>query len=147
MSFNILRKRKKIRGRVVFGFPCTPSIKDSVKNLARQIRVPIYPLAEHLLQIGTVQIEADLEDEEFKKDLENHLINEHLLPAVLVAENEHDLDVMIEAKKRRLLHLELEKVIRTLVRMVEKENIPAEMLVNVTRAIIRDTREVRRAGD
>ncbi|MEE9399826.1 MAG: hypothetical protein V3V23_06115 [Dehalococcoidales bacterium] len=142
----MLFKKKKPR-RPIFGFPCTPAIKYAVKSLAGQIRVPVYPLAEHLLQIGATQIETDLEDEESKKDLENHLINEHLLPPVLDVENEHDIDAMIEAKKRRLLHQELEKVVRTLMGMVEREHIPVSLLADVTRAIIKDARYKRGSPD
>lgn len=145
MLFNIIKKRKKT-GRRVFGFPCTPGIKMAVLVMARRIGVPNYVLCEHLLQLAVAQISIDLEDPESERELVEHLISNHLLQPALV-DNGYDEDAVEKARKQRLLHLELEKVIRALVRMVEEENVPAEMLVNVTRAIIKDARQNRRVRD
>jgi len=141
VPFNIIRKRKI--GRRVFGFPCTPEIKIVVLAMARRIGVPNYVLCEHLLQLAAAQISIDLEDPESERELKEHLISSHLLQPVL-AENEYDGDAVKRAKKQRLLHQELEKVVRALVGMVEQENIPVKMLANVTRAIIEDARQTRR---
>lgn len=139
MPFNFIQKRKKQIGRKTFGFPCTPGIKIAVLAMARRIGVPNYVLCEHLLQLAAAQISIDLEDPESERELKQHLISSHLLQPVL-AENEYDEDAVERARKKRLLHQELEKVVRTLMGMVEREHIPVRLLADVTRAVIKDAR-------
>jgi len=71
--------RKRRRKRKVFGFLCDPNLAFGVRFIAADLEVPIYTVAEHLLQLGVAQMYPALEDEEHKKELQEHLINEHLL--------------------------------------------------------------------
>ncbi|MDP2950231.1 MAG: hypothetical protein Q8P22_11915 [Chloroflexota bacterium] len=93
-------KRERPRKRTTFGFACDPGISAVVKLLARKLEVPIYPLAEHVLQLGLAQVLALQEDEEFKKALQQHLAHQHLLVPLLNEENEYDLKAIAMARTK-----------------------------------------------
>ena len=71
--------KKSQRRRKVFGFLCDPELAVGVKMLAAALESPIYPLAEHLLQLGARQIAPALKDPELTKRLQQHLLKGHLL--------------------------------------------------------------------
>ena len=75
--------RKKRKKRKVFGFLCDEDLAFGVKMLAAYFETPIYPLVEHLLQLGAALVLPALEDEELKRELQEHLANEHLLVPTL----------------------------------------------------------------
>ena len=78
--------RKKRRVRKVFGFLCDPELALGVKLLAHQLEVPIYPLAEHLLQLGAGEVIREIEQPERKRKLQDHLLNGHLLVPALTGD-------------------------------------------------------------
>jgi hypothetical protein len=88
--------RKKPKKRKVFGFLCDPNLARGVKTLARYLEVPIYPLAEHLIQLGAGLVVPALDDEEKKKELQEHLANEHLLVPSFDKDNEYDKELLFK---------------------------------------------------
>jgi len=93
--------RKKPTKRRVFGFLCDPSLALAVKFIAHDLQCPIYPVAEHLLQLGAALVLPALEDEELKKELQEHLVREHLLVPTLDGQSEYDRATMAEALTKK----------------------------------------------
>ena len=81
-------RRKKQKKRKVFGFLCDPNLALSVKLMAKHLETPIYPVAEHLLQLGMKEMVAILHDEALKEELQRHLLQEHLLVTELNEQSE-----------------------------------------------------------
>lgn len=69
--------------------------------IATRLECPIYPVAEHMLQLGAEQVYPALQDEEFKKELQDHLASEHLLVPALAEQNEYDKAVVAKARKEQ----------------------------------------------
>ena len=69
--------------------------------LAADLGTPIYPVVEHLLQLGAAQILPALQREELKKQLQEHLLREHLLVPSLGEKNQNDLDMLAKAIMKR----------------------------------------------
>ncbi len=63
-------------------------LASGVKLLAHALEVPIYPLAEHLLQLGAREVFRELEDPERKKRLQEHLLQGRLLVPALTGEED-----------------------------------------------------------
>jgi hypothetical protein len=93
--------RNKARKRKVFGFLCDPQIARAVKVTARYLESPIYPVAEHLIQLGAQLVLLELQSEESKKKLKEHLVNEHLLAPNVDKENDYDSEIVAKALKKR----------------------------------------------
>lgn len=108
----MLFKKKKPR-RPVFGFLCSPTLAALIRGTARNLRLPIFCLAEHVVQAGLAVILPQLEDEGFRERLCAHLIESHLLVDA-AGENEYDRAAMAEARQKEVARLEREKVIRLL---------------------------------
>ena len=81
-------KRKKQKERKVFGFLCDPKLALAIKMMAHHLETPIYPVAEHLLQLGMKEMVAMLDDEALKERLQRHLLQQHLLVTELDEETE-----------------------------------------------------------
>ena len=96
-----INRRRKQR-RKIFGFPCDQSIALGVRILAAHLEVPIYVVAEHLLQIGASLALPALDDEELRKELHEHLVNEHLLSPSLDDRNQYDQAVAAKALGKKL---------------------------------------------
>ena len=58
---------------------CDNKLVLGLKALAQHLEIPIYPLAEHILQMGMAEVITGIEDEAFIEDLQRHLLQDHLL--------------------------------------------------------------------
>ncbi len=122
--------RKRPRERKVFGFLCDPKLALGVKMLAADLEVPIYPVAEHLLQLGVAQMYPSLEDEEAKKELQDHLISDHLLTSALDEQNENEYDQAAAAnatKEQKDRQARIDAAIE-LVRIFEMQGVSPEKI-------------------
>lgn len=122
----------KRRDRRVFGFWCDPNLRLRVKALAHAIGIPIYPLGEHMLQLGLAHIRAQMaanaEDrEQVMADLREHLQREHLLVDSL----EHDEEVFATGTELNPKQAERLKAAMSLLDRVEEEGIPPARAVEV----------------
>lgn len=119
---------KKRQERKVFGFLCDPKLALGVKFIAADLKVPIYVVAEHLFQLGVAQMYSALEDEDAKKELQEHLINQHLLASALSEDNEYDraaaANSRSQEKKRRS---RIDAAVK-LVRVLEMEGVSPERI-------------------
>ena len=95
-------RRKERPKRKVFGFPCDQGVALGVRILAAHLEVPIYVVAEHLLQIGASLALPALEDEELRTELQEHLVNEHLLVPSFDDRNQYDQAVAAKALGKKL---------------------------------------------
>jgi hypothetical protein len=127
--------RKKKR-RPVFGFPCTPLIANHIRLLAGMLKVPYYCAAEHAMQIGMAIMMAQLQDQDTAKQLEEHLVESHLLVNAVEEGNAYDQETMAEARKKQLAKQEREQTIRRLVNAVEHEGLPANAVIQATELLI-----------
>ena len=134
------QKTKKEEGRPILGFHCDKRISDSVRAGSREIGLPIGSLAEHCLGVGVAQMAADLKDEQSRICLWNHLLEQHFLKPLYELENPVDLNAAIKAQRRQLAHWELDRMAHTIVRLVEREGIPAEFFIKMARAVIEEAR-------
>jgi len=72
----ILKKQKNQREQL--NILCDVGLSDCTRMLATSLKVPYYTLFEHLLQLALAQITVLINDEKAKKQLEEHLVNDHL---------------------------------------------------------------------
>jgi len=140
----LFKKQKGEEGvRRVFGFPCDSRIAQDIKSLSKELALPIYPTAEHALGLGTLQIVADLQDEDSKEALHNHLVEEHFLSPLFNVDNDYDRDTTIKMRRRQLKRWELDRIAHELVSIVDRENIPPSLLVDITKSLLKDARRRR----
>ena len=64
--------------RKQLNFACDERLILLLKILAKELEVPIYTLAEHLLQLGGSEVAILMEDEELRNQLCHHLAKHHL---------------------------------------------------------------------
>ena len=137
------KKRRKIVRRV-FGFPCDPELAVATKVLAKLIPAPIYPTVEHILQLGGASIAAALQDEEARKNLEEHILKEHLLVPSINVESAYDIKVMVEAKLLELRRQEFEKFTKEFMKICDSEDIDPWFLLTIAKRWVKKLRERRR---
>ncbi|MCK4793796.1 MAG: hypothetical protein KAV87_59255 [Desulfobacteraceae bacterium] len=138
----LFKKNKKPK-RPIFGFPCSLPLADDIRYLSRELTLPIYPIAEHGLGLGCVQIAVDLRDEDSRKALYNHLLEEHFLSPVFDIDNNYDMRAAIGIRKRQLRHWELDRFAHQLVYMVEREGIPIKLIMEATYRLVEHVRRKR----
>jgi hypothetical protein len=92
----IKRFRKEIR-RQQFNFMLDTKLYWLIKGWARRLEVPQYCLAEHIIQLGLVEIAEILEDKALTEELVRHLVEGHLLIPVT--------EPLAEPISRRLIQL------------------------------------------
>ena len=78
------RRHVKAIKRRQFNVTIDAGLVDGVKLLAMILKVPRYVITEHLLQVGTYHIYQALQDREKRQQLEQHLIDGHLLGSELL---------------------------------------------------------------
>jgi hypothetical protein len=69
----------KQNGRDQWNFACDKRISIAIKMLAKELEIPIYPLCEHILQLGMSEVVIATENENLKEELCRHLVQSHLL--------------------------------------------------------------------
>lgn len=74
--------------RKQFNFYCDRNLYFGIKTLAHYLKVPMYPLLEHLMQLGLQEGEACMQNDVLKREFINHLIQDHLLVPVINNRNE-----------------------------------------------------------
>ncbi len=87
--------RKKLEKRFTrqitrkqLNFVCDERIILGLKIMAGSLEVPIYPIAEHLLQLGAAEVLISMKDEALRERLCRHLVEDHLLTPVTRPESE-----------------------------------------------------------
>lgn len=124
-------KKKKIKpDRRVFGFLCDNDLAERVRSLAEYYEIPIYCLAEHLLQLGLAHMGVELRDnpESFKQVIEgqhDHMVDYHLLVKKL-GEEQHERELIAqhaeltsEQKKQVEAAIDLVKKLSERVRLIK----------------------------
>ena len=132
--------RKKKTNRQVFGFLCDNTLAAHVKMVAGVIKVPIYTLCEHLLQLGLAHISAEM-----SRDVQNlgtvigrlrvHLVNEHLLVKELARE-EYERDLVARHLDLTPEQEEKVKAVLNLVEKFEDEGIPHGLAIEIIEELV-----------
>ena len=117
--------RKKRKKRKVWGFLADPRLPLAVKLLARDLEVPMFSIAEHALELGIAQM-YPFEDEQFKTELQCHLINEHLLAPALNARNDYDEAMTARIRRQQEDHRERVEAAFRIFRFLELCGVPRE---------------------
>jgi hypothetical protein len=102
-------------GRKVFGFPCSPDIPASLKLLADKINIQLFALAEHALELGTMQIKATMDDPEELELLRRHLAETHVELRTIEKVARYDEETAEDMKIARIRRFEEDRVVRQLV--------------------------------
>ena len=116
---------KKI-ARKQLNFACDERIILGLKMMASSLEVPIYPIAEHLLQLGAAEVLISMKDEALRERLCRHLVEDHLLTPITKPESEPTLQraLRLEDVVRLLELLETksspEAVRETIVKLMEE---------------------------
>jgi hypothetical protein len=105
----------KDTGRKVFGFKCSPDIQTSLKLLADKINVQLFALAEHALELGTMQIKATMDDPEELELLHRHLADTHVELRTIEKVARYDEETAEDMKIARIRRFEEDRVVRQLV--------------------------------
>jgi hypothetical protein len=106
---------KKNTGRKVFGFPCSPDIPASLKLLADKINIQLFALAEHALELGTMQIKATMDDPEELELLRRHLAETHVELRTIEKVARYDEETAEDMKITRIRRFEEERAVRQIV--------------------------------
>jgi len=105
----------KDTGRRVFGFACSPDIHARIKMLAGELQVPIFALAEHLVQLSAAQVTKALENSEEMDLLRRHLIEIHVDARTVEKFNWYDEELAKDLNEQRLAKLEIDAEVRRIV--------------------------------
>ena len=104
--------------------------------MAATLGCPIYPLAEHVLELGLHELVVILGDESLKEELQRHLLQDHLMVTELAPEH--------EAASQRAERL---RNALTLLRLYEVAGVPVEEITEVLDALEAKAKaEARQAG-
>ena len=71
-------KKGKI-SRVQLNFACDVGLIARLKLLSTFLEAPLYPLAEHVLELGMSEVAMSLSDASLTEILQRHLLKKHLL--------------------------------------------------------------------
>ena len=86
-----LFKREEI-GRKQLNFACDINLIARLKLLASYLDIPLYPLAEHVLELGISEITVIVKDKALTESLQRHLLEDHLLVGRLNPADKHTSD-------------------------------------------------------
>ena len=142
-------KKKKGRneraGRKVFGFLADPGLADGVRFLATVLESPIYPVAEHLIQIGAAHVIKNLEDEESRKQLHQHLVDDHLLVERLDSK-ERLLDSSTMDSSLNPQQEAVARAVMDLINRLERDHVPHDVVIEAVERIAARIERRRRAA-
>ena len=105
----------KDSGRRVFGFPCSPGIIAQLKMLAGQLQVPIFALAEHMLQLSAQLVANMTENPQECELLRQHFIDVHVGARTVEKISTFDQESGKVLEKERLRRLAIAKAAQQLV--------------------------------
>jgi hypothetical protein len=105
----------KSSGRRVFGFKCSPNIQASMKSFADQIHVPLFALVEHVLQLGSMQIKAAMNDPEEREELRRHLTEVHVEMRTIEKVARFDEEAADTLSRERIWRFDIDRATRQLV--------------------------------
>ena len=114
----VKRYRKKLEKKLSrqirrqqFNFQCDKRLVDTLRGLAMHLEIPVYPLTEHVLQIGILEIITVIQDDTLKERLCRHLLKGHLLVHSIQPESELVTDRVLRLRNTRdfLRLMELKK--------------------------------------
>jgi hypothetical protein len=105
----------KEQGRRVFGFECSPNIQATLKSLSDQIHVPLFALAEHALQLGSIQLEEANNNPDEREELRRHLTEVHVEMRTIEKVDRYDTEAAEVLKMERVRRFHIDKVTRQLV--------------------------------
>jgi hypothetical protein len=115
-------KKKMIRkvlgkdpGRRVFGFQCSPNIQASLKSLSDQMHIPLFALAEHALQLGTMQLVDANNNPDEREVLRRHLAEDHVAKRTIEKVARYDTEASNDLKIERIRRFDIDKSARQLV--------------------------------
>ena len=86
------RFKKGEINRVQLNFACDVGLTARLKLLATFLDTPLYPLAEHVLELGMSEVAMSLSDASLTEILQRHLLKEHLLVGQLNPLDRHVSD-------------------------------------------------------
>jgi hypothetical protein len=105
----------KDTGRRVFGFNCSPDIHARMKVLAGELQVPIFALAEHLLQLSVGQVTKAKEDPEEREQLRRHLTTVHVEARTIEKFSWYDEEMSKVLNEDRLRRFEVDDTVHRIV--------------------------------
>ncbi len=102
-------------GRRVFGFACSPDIPAKLKLLASKLNVPLYALAEHMLQLAVGVTTEAVENPKEADLLRSHLTEVHVEARAIEKIDAYDQDMADTLNAERQRRLLVDKVAHQLV--------------------------------
>lgn len=142
----LIKKKKEIKRRI-FGFPCDTHLIMILKAVIAQIPSPIYPAMEHLCQLGCSAFLYALQDEQSRKNLEEHILKEHMLVPSIVTDSAYDIKMIAESKRLEIRRQQFEEFTRDFMKVCDEEDIEPEVLLIAARSMLDALRERRRQHD
>jgi len=115
--------------RKQFNFYCDRDLIAIVRYMADKLEIPVYPLMEHIVQLGVHEIIVLEGDEASRDQLCRHLVRDHLLTPVTKP--------MSEPISRRLLQL---RNAMDFLRLLESRNGPEEQK-EIIRELVKKVRD------
>jgi hypothetical protein len=105
----------KDSGRRVFGFACAPDIHAQMKVLAGELNVPIYALAEHLLQLSVWLVTRAKENPAEMEQLQRHLVQVHVEARTVEKLSFYDEQLAKDLNEQRIWRFGIESAVREIV--------------------------------
>jgi len=139
-----VKRRSNEKARRIFGFPCDRQLALITRIQSRDLQCPIFCVAEHTLQLGGAAIELALQNEETKRNLQDHLAKEHLLVLELDPENSFDREVIEIHRKHELKRQEMERIAIELTKIADQENMDPRFLLATAQGMLRYLRDRRK---
>lgn len=141
--FGKQKKRKRTR-RPIFGFPCSVRLAGRVRAISKELGLVAYSVAEHSMAVGIDQMVRDMQNDDTRRALHTHVLEEHFLAPYFDEVNRYDRRIAGQARGRQLRNWQLDRVAHELVGIVERAGISADVLVEITRRLVTAEQKRRR---